>query len=252
MGHAFQHTLMDALTRYHRMHGDHTLWQPGTDHAGIATQMVVERQLNAEGQSRHDLGREALRRARLAVEGAVRRHDLAPDAPPRRLGRLVARPLHHGRGTVGGRDRGLRAPAREGPHLPRQAPRQLGPGAAHGAVGPRGGRGARGRPPLAPPLPARRRLRATWSSPPRAPRPCSATPPSPCTRTTSATGTSSAAQIRLPLTDRADPDHRRRLRRPGVRHRLREDHAGARLQRLRDRQAPRAAHDQHPHRRRAP
>src|SRR5690606_10254228 len=58
MGHAFQHTLMDALIRYHRMQGKRTLWQPGTDHAGIATQMVVERQLNAEGRTRHDLGRE--------------------------------------------------------------------------------------------------------------------------------------------------------------------------------------------------
>ncbi|HSJ81138.1 MAG TPA: class I tRNA ligase family protein, partial [Thiobacillus sp.] len=57
MGHAFQHTLMDALTRYHRMAGDNTLWQPGTDHAGIATQIVVERQLDAQGVSRHDLGR---------------------------------------------------------------------------------------------------------------------------------------------------------------------------------------------------
>ena len=59
MGHAFQHTLMDALTRFHRMQGDRTLWQPGTDHAGIATQMVVERQLNGEGKARHDLGRAA-------------------------------------------------------------------------------------------------------------------------------------------------------------------------------------------------
>ena len=58
MGHAFQHTLMDALTRYHRMQGDSTLWQPGTDHAGIATQIVVERQLDAQNVSRHDLGRE--------------------------------------------------------------------------------------------------------------------------------------------------------------------------------------------------
>ncbi len=58
MGHAFQHTLMDALTRYRRMAGDNTLWQPGTDHAGIATQIVVERQLDAQGISRHDLGRE--------------------------------------------------------------------------------------------------------------------------------------------------------------------------------------------------
>ena len=58
MGHAFQDTLMDALTRYHRMRGDNTLWQPGTDHAGIATQMVVERQLNSEDLTRHDIGRE--------------------------------------------------------------------------------------------------------------------------------------------------------------------------------------------------
>jgi valyl-tRNA synthetase len=58
MGHGFNNTIMDTLTRYHRMKGDNTLWQPGTDHAGIATQMVVERQLNAEGKTRHDLGRE--------------------------------------------------------------------------------------------------------------------------------------------------------------------------------------------------
>ena len=57
MGHAFQDTIMDALTRYHRMRGEQTLWQPGTDHAGIATQMVVERQLNAEGRKRTDLTR---------------------------------------------------------------------------------------------------------------------------------------------------------------------------------------------------
>ena len=57
MGHAFNQTLMDALTRYHRMRGFNTLWLPGTDHAGIATQIVVERQLQDKGQSRHDLGR---------------------------------------------------------------------------------------------------------------------------------------------------------------------------------------------------
>src|SRR5215467_769673 len=58
MGHAFQHTLMDVLIRLHRMRGDNTLWQVGTDHAGIATQIVVENQLQLKGQSRHDLGRE--------------------------------------------------------------------------------------------------------------------------------------------------------------------------------------------------
>jgi valyl-tRNA synthetase len=59
MGHAFQQTIMDALIRYHRMRGDNTLWQVGTDHAGIATQKIVENQLAAEGKTRHDLGREA-------------------------------------------------------------------------------------------------------------------------------------------------------------------------------------------------
>ena len=58
MGHAFQDMIMDALTRYHRMQGRSTLWQAGTDHAGIATQMVVERLINSEGVTRHDLGRE--------------------------------------------------------------------------------------------------------------------------------------------------------------------------------------------------
>ena len=57
MGHGFQHAIMDALTRYHRMLGSQTLWQVGTDHAGIATQMVVERQLNAKGKSRQEVGR---------------------------------------------------------------------------------------------------------------------------------------------------------------------------------------------------
>lgn len=59
MGHGFGFTLIDVLIRYHRMCGMNTLWQTGTDHAGIATQMVVERKLNAEGKTRHDLGREA-------------------------------------------------------------------------------------------------------------------------------------------------------------------------------------------------
>ncbi|ONK14273.1 valine--tRNA ligase [Streptomyces sp. MP131-18] len=59
IGHAFEHTLIDALTRRKRMQGFETLWQPGMDHAGIATQNAVERQLAAEGTSRHDLGRDA-------------------------------------------------------------------------------------------------------------------------------------------------------------------------------------------------
>ena len=59
MGHAFQQTIMDSLIRFHRMKGDNTLWQCGSDHAGIATQMVVERKLaKEENLTRHDLGRE--------------------------------------------------------------------------------------------------------------------------------------------------------------------------------------------------
>ncbi len=58
MGHAFQHTIMDILTRYHRANGEQTLWQPGTDHAGIATQMLVERQLAVQEMTRHKLGRD--------------------------------------------------------------------------------------------------------------------------------------------------------------------------------------------------
>src|SRR5512143_3055959 len=58
MGHAFQMTLMDVLIRFQRMRGKRTLWQGGTDHAGIATQKIVENQLAAQGKTRHDLGRE--------------------------------------------------------------------------------------------------------------------------------------------------------------------------------------------------
>ena len=61
LGHALNNTLQDILIRYHRMRGFNTLWQPGTDHAGIATQAVVERRIReTEGKSRHDLGREEL------------------------------------------------------------------------------------------------------------------------------------------------------------------------------------------------
>jgi valyl-tRNA synthetase len=86
MGHAFQDTIMDALIRYRRMRGFDTLWQPGTDHAGIATQMVVERQLNAVGQSRIELGREAFVEKIWQWKEQVRRHHRQP---MRRLGASV-------------------------------------------------------------------------------------------------------------------------------------------------------------------
>ena len=87
MGHGFQQTLMDTLSRYHRMLGWNTLWQPGTDHAGIATQIVVERQLEAQGVSRQELGREAFidkvwqwqRESGSAITRQMRRLGTSPD-----------------------------------------------------------------------------------------------------------------------------------------------------------------------------
>jgi valyl-tRNA synthetase len=89
MGHAFQDTIMDVLTRYHRMCGDPSLWQPGMDHAGIATQMVVERQLASEGQS-------GICRCGVGMERAFRRHHPDSNAPARCISGLVTRLLHDG------------------------------------------------------------------------------------------------------------------------------------------------------------
>lgn len=86
MGHAFQDTVMDSLIRYHRMRGFNTLWQPGTDHAGIATQMVVERQLNQIQQTRHDLGRSAF------IEKVWEWKEASGDTITRQLRRLGASP----------------------------------------------------------------------------------------------------------------------------------------------------------------
>ncbi|NYY79711.1 hypothetical protein DMH17_05385 [Raoultella planticola] len=96
MGHAFQQTIMDTMIRYQRMQGKNTLWQAGTDHAGIATQMVVERKIAAEeGKTRHDYGRDAFIdkiwqwKAELAVPLPVR-------CVAWQLCGLGARALHHG------------------------------------------------------------------------------------------------------------------------------------------------------------
>lgn len=111
MGHGFNNAIMDALIRYRRMQGRNTLWQPGTDHAGIATQMVVERQLGAQGVSRHDLGREKFPGESLGMEGTVRRQHHPADSSPGLLGGLVARALHHGRRPLRSGQGSLRAPA---------------------------------------------------------------------------------------------------------------------------------------------
>ena len=105
MGHAFQDTIMDALTRFHRMCGRDTLWQPGTDHAGIATQMVVERQLNAEGLTRPAIGRDAF------VERVWKWKDVSGGAITHQLRRMGASlDWAHERFTM---DDGLSAAVRE-------------------------------------------------------------------------------------------------------------------------------------------
>jgi valyl-tRNA synthetase len=112
VGHALNNTMQDILTRYHRMCGDNTLWVPGTDHAGIATQNVVERQLAGEGKSRHDLGRDVYRTG-LGVAPGKGRHHHQPAQATRLLLRLEPGAVYHGRGAVAGGSRGLR-PAVQG------------------------------------------------------------------------------------------------------------------------------------------
>jgi valyl-tRNA synthetase len=103
MGHAFNQTIMDALTRYHRMRGFNTLWLPGTDHAGIATQIVVERQL--QEASGHVAPRPRPRKNFVAKvwdwKEQSAQHHHAPDAPHGRQRGLVARVLHDGRQALG-------------------------------------------------------------------------------------------------------------------------------------------------------
>ena len=119
MGHAFQQTLMDALIRYHRMRGFNTNWVVGTDHAGIATQIVVERQLEAEGKTRHDLGREKFvervwqwkQQSGSTITRQMRRLGASANWELRRHRRPERRLLHDGREDVARRRRGLRAPA---------------------------------------------------------------------------------------------------------------------------------------------
>ena len=98
MGHALNNTIQDLLIRSRRMAGDETLWICGTDHAGIATQAVVEKALAAEGISRAGARPRGVRAPRLGVARAVRRHDHRPAQAPGLHARLRARALHDGRG----------------------------------------------------------------------------------------------------------------------------------------------------------
>ena len=97
LGHALQHAIHDCLARYHRMKGEPTLIVPGTDHAGIATQVKVQNLLLEEGTSREALGPRSLRRARLRLEKPIWRHYHRADEGAGLFLRLGARALHYGR-----------------------------------------------------------------------------------------------------------------------------------------------------------
>ena len=182
MGHALTFTVQDTLIRWRRMQGRDALWQPGTDHAGIATQMVVERLLAERGHDRQALGREAFLERVWQWKAESGGTITAPVAPPGRLARLAARALHHGRRPVARRcarsssrctGEGLiyrdRRLVNWDPKLPVGDLRPGGrePGGARASSGTSA---------------TRSRARPTGSSPSprRGPRRCWATPPSPC------------------------------------------------------------------------
>ena len=250
LGHAITTSVEDMLIRYHRMQGDPTLWVPGTDHAGIATQNVVERQLERQGITRHALGPRALCAGSVGLEARVPRPHHRPAEAHGHLVRLVARALHAGRGPERGRaeafiqlyDEGL---IYRGNYLVNWCPRCM------SAISDLEveyeeviGKFYTFRYPLAEggflevsttrpetilgdtavavhPDDARYQRRRRQDGPGAHPQP-------------------------------RHPGDRRRLRGPGVRHRRAQGDARPRSQRLRDRQAPRPAHDQHhEHRRHA-
>ena len=240
MGHALTFTLQDVLVRYQRMRGRDVLWQPGTDHAGIATEIVVAGQIAEEGGSKRDLGRERFvarvwewkEQSGGTITRQLRRLGASPDWPRERF-------------TM---DPGLAAAVRRvfvaalprGADLPRQAARQLGPGDAHGDLGSRGREPRDQRLALAHPLPDRGRAWPLYRG-----RDDAARDDARRHRGRGASGgcaiRRSGRQIRPPAARRpADPDHRRRVRRSRDRQRRGQDHAGARLQRFRGRPAARA------------
>jgi hypothetical protein len=246
MGHGFNNTIMDCLIRYRRMQGRNTLWQPGTDHAGIATQMVVERQLAEQNITRHDLGREKFLEKvwewKAQSGGTITRQI-------RRLGSSVD--WSRERFTM---DDGLSNAVKEafvrlyddgliyrGKRLVNWDPK------LHTAISDlevlsEEEKGSA----VALPLPA--------GKPGWARLPVVAT-----TRPETMLGDTAVAvnpdderyqhligkNVCLPLTGRLIPVIADELCRQGIRHRLREDHPGPRLQRLRSRQAPQPAADQH-------
>ena len=159
MGHAFEHSLIDATIRRKRMQGYAALWLPGTDHAGIATQNVVERELAKEGLDRHEIGRDGFVERVWEWKGE---QGGRITQQMRKMGSScdwTQGAVHDGRGLLPGRPRRVRAALRRGPHLPGQPDHQLVPPLPHRPVRHRGrarGRRRRARPH---PLPVRRRRR---------------------------------------------------------------------------------------------
>ena len=154
LGHALEDTITDIFIRWHRMRGDPTLWLPGVDHAAIAVQVVVEKQLAQEGLTRHDLGRERfLERVWDFVRAQPEPH-LRPAQAAGRLGRLDARALHHGPRAAAGRPHHLRQPVQRRPHLPWGAHHQLVPALPHCPLRPGGRTSGGAGPPLVRALPA--------------------------------------------------------------------------------------------------
>ena len=195
MGHMLEHTEIDVTVRWHRMRGDVTLWLPGTDHAGIATEMVVERQLAAEGIiDRRDLGREEFEKRvwewKAESGGTIKRQMIQLG----RVLRLVARALHL--------DPGLSRAVREvfvslyekgliyrGEYMVNWCPRcQTAISDLETAHEETAGHLWHIRYPVMGSGPL------TWWSPPPGPKPCSAIPPSPSTRGTSAISICTAAR----------------------------------------------------------
>ena len=239
MGHAFQDTVMDALIRYHRMRGFDTLWQPGTDHAGIATQMVVERQLNAAGQSRAqsrpggsssngfgqwkaDLGRldRPVRCAAWAPRSIGRATSFTMDPELSQGGHRSLRAalsmkslIYRGKRLVNW-DPVLKTALSD---LEVAASEEESGSLWHLQIPAR----AKARSPMEP--------ASSWWPPP-ARRPCSGTPRSPCIRTMSAIVHLVGRQAAVAAHRSRHSDHRRRLCRSGLRQRLRQDHTRSRFQ----------------------
>ena len=254
IGHALNNTLQDMLARFERMRGKDVLWQPGTDHAGIATQLVVERQLAERQQSRVGHGPREIPRRGVEVEGRIRRRHRASSCAGWALPRI-------GRANASPWTRGFRAPSSKvfvelytargliykDKRLVNWDPR------LQTAVSDLEVENIEIKGNLWHIKYPHRRTMPTSSSPwpRRGPKPCWAIPPWPCIRTMSATRRWSASTV-APAADRAaDPDHRRRIFRSRKRHRRGQDHARPRFQRFRSRQAPQAAADQHPQQGRA-